>query len=54
MYAHWLYEIISLQNISMSKKRTFTYTHPVCWFFVINCRYETDNKPEVQFCNGLF
>jgi hypothetical protein len=30
MYAHLLYEIISLQNIIMSKKRTFTYTYPVC------------------------
>ena len=26
MYAQLLYEIISLQNIIMSKKRTFTYT----------------------------
>ena len=26
-YAQLLYEIISLQNIIMSKKRTFTYTY---------------------------
>jgi len=34
LYAQGLYEIISLQTIIMSKKRTFTYTYPVCWFFI--------------------
>ena len=34
LYAQLLYEIISLENIIMFKKRTCTYTYPVCWFFI--------------------
>jgi hypothetical protein len=43
LYAQLLYEIISLQNISMSKKRTLTYTYPVCWF-VIDARVLSANS----------
>ena len=47
LYAQLLYEIISLQNIIMSKKRTFTYTYPVCWFF-IDARVLSANSGSVQ------
>jgi hypothetical protein len=47
MYAQLLYEIISLQNIIMSKKRTFTYTYPVCWFF-IDAHFLSANSGSVQ------
>ena len=47
MYAQLLYEIISLKNIIMSKKRTFTYTYPVCWFF-IDSRVLSANSGSVQ------
>ena len=43
LYAQLLYEIISLQNIIMSKKRTFTYTHPVCWFCIDTCVLSTNS-----------
>ena len=46
-YAQLLYEIISLQNIITSKKRTFTYTYPVCWFF-IDARVLSANSGSVQ------
>jgi hypothetical protein len=34
LYAQLLYEFISLENIIIPKKRTCTYTYPVCWFFI--------------------
>jgi len=47
LYAQLVYKIISLQNIIMSKKRTFTYTYPVCWFF-IDARVLSANSGSMQ------
>ena len=47
LYAQLLYEIISFQNIIMSKKRTFTHIYPVCWF-LIDARVLSANSGSMQ------
>ena len=46
LYAQLFYEIMSLENIIISMKRTCTYTYPVCCF-VIAARALSANSSSV-------